>query len=120
MRHGVQMTEWVSATRESAGRLIDTQAAVAARVEMIEVLCNEERAYQDAKWGKIADHPHSVGEWILIIEKEAQEAKLAWTTENSDERALQEIMQVYATCRACMEQRGAISRNGLRIKGMVK
>jgi hypothetical protein len=64
-----------------------------------------ERAYQDAKWGTPAEHPHSVLEWIEIARNELDEARLAWMKE-TDERALAELVQVAAVCVACLEQHG--------------
>lgn len=38
---------------------------------------DHERRYQNAKWGSIEERPHTVGEWLLIIEGELEEAKQA-------------------------------------------
>ncbi len=69
-----------------------------------------ERAYQDEKWGTIEEHPHTVGEWLLIIEAELQEAKQGWVKGRGDVDALREILQVSAVAVACMEQHGVIER----------
>ena len=70
-----------------------------------------ERVYQDNKHGTIEQHSHSVGEWLLIMEDELQEAKNAWCREHSDTRALEEILQVIAVGVACLEQHGIVERN---------
>ena len=62
-----------------------------------------ERNYQDRKWG---NRPHTVGEWLLIMESELAEAKRGWTEEGGDRRALEEILQIAAVAMACMEQYG--------------
>ena len=69
-----------------------------------------ERTYQDNKHGTIEKHPHTVGEWLLIIEDELQEAKNGWCREHSDARAMEEILQVIATGVACLEQHGIVER----------
>lgn len=63
-----------------------------------------ERGYQDAKWGTIQQHPHTVGEWLLIVEGELEEAKQAWRTGHGDEAALAELIQVAAVAVACLSQ----------------
>lgn len=74
---------------------------------------DKERIYQDNKHGTIENHPHSVGEWLLIIEDELQEAKNGWCREHSDARALEEILQVISTGVACLEQHGIVERKNL-------
>lgn len=66
-----------------------------------------ERSYQDQKW---PDHKHSVGEWLLIMEKCLNDAKFKWVTEKGDVSALNEIRQVVAVGVAAMEQCGAPMR----------
>ena len=72
---------------------------------------NRERTYQDHKWGGIADHPHTVAEWILILESELQEAKKAWVHGKGDAAALCEILQVAAVAVATLEQHGCVGRD---------
>lgn len=69
-----------------------------------------ERVYQDEKWGHWKDHPHTVMEWIAVMEGELQEAKHAWLKGNGDKEALREVLQVVATGIACMEQHGPEER----------
>lgn len=66
-----------------------------------------ERAYQDAKWG---NKPHTVGEWLLIMEAELHEAKYAWAKGQGDDDALRELLQVVAVGVAAMEQHGVVER----------
>ena len=61
---------------------------------------DRERAYQDAKWGP---NPHTVGEWILILQAELDEAKHAWVKNPGDGPALTEILQVISVGVACLE-----------------
>lgn len=66
-----------------------------------------ERSYQEQKW---PGHAHTVAEWLLIIEKLCQDARLAWVTGHGDNQALHEVRQITATGVACMEQCGAPKR----------
>lgn len=71
----------------------------------------DERHYQDRKWGTIDEHPHTVGEWLLIAESELQEAKAAWCKGRGDEGALLELLQVISVGVACLQQHGVITRD---------
>jgi hypothetical protein len=62
-----------------------------------------ERAYQQARWD---DAPHTVGEWLLIVEAELLEAKQAWVKGHGNHEALTELVQVLAVGVACLEQHG--------------
>lgn len=66
-----------------------------------------EREYQDQKWGGIVARPHSVPEWILIMEEELEEAKKAWRDADGIGDSLHEVRQVAAVALACLEQHGA-------------
>ena len=79
------------------------------RLSIYEAITRE-RQYQDKKWGHITFHPHSVGEWLLIIESELEEAKHAWVKSPNDAEALEELLQVITTGVACLEQHGIIER----------
>lgn len=81
-------------------RLIDVTRAIAY-----------EREYQDNKWGTIEEHPHTVGEWILIAEAELNEAKQGWCKGRGDEDTLRELLQVAAVITACLQQHGVVGRD---------
>lgn len=66
-----------------------------------------ERTYQEAKY---PGHLHSVGEWLLILEKCLNDGKAAWNR-HGDMAALREIRQVTAVGVAAMDQCGAPIRN---------
>jgi hypothetical protein len=67
----------------------------------------EERIHQDHKHGSIEDYPHTLGEWILIMESELAEAKLALIKGGKGRDAVKnEIVQVLATGFAALEQHG--------------
>lgn len=67
----------------------------------------EERAYQDGLHGSIQDAPHEMGTWILLIEAELNEAKLALIKGGEGRNALRsELVQVAALCVAALEQHG--------------
>ena len=69
-----------------------------------------ERRYQDVVHGTIEENPHTVGEWLLIMESELNEAKRAWVKGKGDAGALEEILQVVTTGVACMEAHGVVTR----------
>lgn len=72
------------------------------------LLCIEfERAYQEGKW---PNSHHTVGEWLLILDKLMGDAKRAWVTGSGNSGALHEVRQIVATGIACMEQCGFESR----------
>jgi len=66
-----------------------------------------EREYQDRKWG---DKSHTVGNFLLIMEGEMEEAKQAWRKGDGDADALRELLQVIAVGIACLEQHGVVER----------
>ncbi|SRR6266566_4441670 len=67
----------------------------------------KERAYQDAKYGAIETRQTSLSSWLLIIQAELDEAKAGWLkgTKGRDS-CLQELVQVTATCIACLQTHG--------------
>lgn len=69
-----------------------------------------ERDYQDRKWGTLDQYPHTVGEWLLILESELQEAKTAWCKGDGSGDALEEVLQVASVAFACMQQHGVVER----------
>ena len=75
--------------------------------EIIEAV-DKERECQDEKWGSPSDHPHTVFEWIGIMENELQEAKKAYFSRPSEHLMLAEIIQVIAVGVACLEQHGIV------------
>jgi hypothetical protein len=85
---------------------------ITGKLEIFDAL-RRERAYQDAKWGTIQQHPHTVGEWLLVVESELLEAKEAWCKGQGDRGALVELVQVAAVVVACLEQHGIVERPGL-------
>ena len=68
---------------------------------------SRERNFQDQKWGY---NPHSVAEWLLIMEKELREAKDAWIGAPGDMEAMKELLQVVSVGVAAMEQHGVFER----------
>lgn len=71
---------------------------------------DRERCWQERKWGTNLAHPHSVAEWLLIVESELAEAKHGWVKGIGDDEALRELVQVAAVAVAALEQHGAIGR----------
>lgn len=73
-----------------------------------------ERAWQDQKWGTIAEHPHEVGGWLTLVRKELREAEDAWCSQRGDASALEELLQVAAVAIACIQQHGIVERPEMR------
>ena len=77
---------------------------------LIYEVINGERDFQDEKWGTPQEHPHSIYEWIGIMEQELKEAKEAFFSHPADRLMLDEVRQVVAVGVACMEQHGFTKR----------
>jgi hypothetical protein len=72
-----------------------------------------ERKFQDQKHGTVDIAPHTVGAWILLIEDELREAKIAAIKGGTGrDNVIAEIVQVAALCVACLEQHGLEEVNG--------
>lgn len=71
-----------------------------------------ERDFQDRKWGELDNGGgHSIGEWVLLIEAELEEAKRALIKGGTGrDSVLMEIVQVGALALACIEQHGLVER----------
>jgi len=70
----------------------------------------EERDFQDQKWGPIDENPHDMGTWLLLIESELNEAKLAAVKGGDGRNAVRhELIQVAALCMATLENHGLTS-----------
>lgn len=74
----------------------------------------DERKYQDKKWGTIKQHPHTILEWVTIMEKELAEAKKAFFQRPADVLMLVEILQVVAVGVACLQQHGTVTREMIK------
>ena len=66
-------------------------------------LINAERQYQDEHHGTLDENPHSIGEWLIILEAELNETKHSWV-KLGEEAALFEVLQFAAVAVACLEQ----------------
>ena len=71
---------------------------------------DSERKYQEQKW---PNHLHTIGEFILIMEKCLNDAKRAWVY--GTDQSLHEIRQVTAVGVAAMEQHAAPMRTPLHL-----
>ena len=80
--------------------------------EVLEAV-KREREYQDRKYGGLDSRTMSVGDWILVLEEEIAEARLAWVKGRSEE-ALREILQVATVAVAAILQHGVVEREELR------
>ena len=74
---------------------------------------NQERQYQTEKWGTLEEHPHTIPEYVMIMEKELAEAKEAYFQSPATwaDDMLLEILQVIAVGVACLEQFGVVGRH---------
>lgn len=79
-------------------------------MKQVQDAINNERRYQDEKHGTIDEHHHTVGEWLLILEKKISDAKAQWYY-HGDKRAMAEVLKIAATSIACIEQRGVVLRS---------
>lgn len=68
-----------------------------------------ERTYQDIKYDPIH---RSLGDWILIMEAELNEAKHAFIKKGREE-TLREILQVAAVAVASLQDHGVVEREEL-------
>lgn len=80
--------------------------------EVLEAI-KRERKYQDQKYGQLEDRAMSVGDWILVLEEEVAEARLAWVKGYSED-ALREILQVATVAVAAILQHGVVEREELK------
>lgn len=81
---------------------------VANKTDIINAIL-EERDFQDAKHQ--TSH-HGMGTWLLLIESELDEAKLAAVKGGSGRNSVRhELIQVAALCMAALEDHGLTSHN---------
>lgn len=67
----------------------------------------EERMFQDRKHGSPEQNPHTPAGWMLLVRKELDEAEQALVKGGAGRDSWrQELLQVAATCIACLEQHG--------------
>lgn len=84
----------------------------ASRYDVISAM-QREREYQVAKYG---NDGHSIGAWLLVIESELNEAKeAALKPKEGRDNVISEILQVMATCCACLEQHGIAPIGGKQV-----
>lgn len=72
-----------------------------------------ERDYQDAKYGSLTERFLSLGEWLLIMEAELDEAKLGFVKSRNPDECLAEILQVVTVGVAALQQHGLVERTDL-------
>jgi hypothetical protein len=71
---------------------------------------DRERVHQQRKWG--TGPLRSVAEWLLILEEELREARLAYVKTGRYPDTLRELVQVAACACAALEQHGVVERGG--------
>lgn len=75
-----------------------------ATIEQLQAAIARERAHQDAKWGTVQENPHSLAGWLLIAERELDEAIEAWIRKLGDREAKAELLQFVSVGCAWHEQ----------------
>lgn len=84
-----------------------TENFVGTKFEMVCMAIMEERVFQNDKHGSIETSPHTLGEWVLLIEAELEEAKRALIKGGIGRDSVRsELIQVAALVAACLEQHG--------------
>lgn len=103
-----QLMPHISPFDNNSGFESTTSTAVwHGRAAQVGIAIGRERIYQDQKHGSLAEHGHTLGEWILIAEAELEEAKEALIKGGSGRDSVRsELVQVAATIVACLEQHG--------------
>jgi hypothetical protein len=81
-----------------------------ATLEEVFAAVINKRDYLDARFGAIELQQHTVGEWLIILESEAAEARAGWI--RIDAAAKFELLQVLAVGVACLEQHGFLNHSG--------
>lgn len=71
----------------------------------IREIIENERDRQDAKWGSIDQHPHSIIEWIIIMKRQLKCAEDEYFNSTSSEM-LKSVLKATAVGVACLEQHG--------------
>jgi hypothetical protein len=82
-----------------------------ATIEQLQAAIARERAYQDAKWGTVQENPHSLAGWLLIAERELDEAIEAWIRKPGDREAKAELLQFVSVGYAFFEQENEEKRS---------
>ena len=78
-------------------------------------LIENERQHQERKWGTIAERPHSLEGYLILIRRELQEVEDAWAGgKESEPHALAELVQVMALAHAAFEEHGVPSLPSLK------
>ena len=75
----------------------------------------DERRYQDEKWGGVKDNPHTPIEWVTIMRGELEEAREAWLDGDgmlTYHKVMNEVLQATAVGVAALEQHATLSRQG--------
>lgn len=75
--------------------------------EEVYSIIDGEREYQEYKW---KGHRHEVGAYITILQNYVDKSRHAWTDNNGDEKALEEIRKIAAIAVSCMEEHGVNKR----------
>lgn len=81
------------------------------RREQVFAAIDSERVYQELKWGKLEEHPQSVGAYLTLMRVHLADAEAAWARSSGDAMALDRLRRVLAIGVACGEQNGMPKRH---------
>ena len=70
----------------------------------------EERLYQDGKYGSPEERYLSLGDYLVILRGELEEAEQAFRKGVGEGECLLEVLQVGAVATACLQQHGVVQR----------
>jgi hypothetical protein len=80
------------------------------RRDQVFAAVDSERIYQELKWGKLEEHPQSVGAYLTLMRVHLADAEAAWARSSGDAMALDRLRRVLAIGVACGEQHGMLGR----------
>ncbi|MCB0053037.1 MAG: hypothetical protein M9936_32705 [Caldilinea sp.] len=83
--------------------------AKATLVEALDAIL-EERLYQNGKYGSPDERCLSIGDYLVILRGELEEAEQAFRKGVGPGECLFEVLQVGAVAAACLQQHGVVQR----------
>ncbi len=84
--------------------------AKATMTEALEAILDE-RLYQNGKYGSPEERYLSIGDYLIILRGELEEAEQAFRRGAGPGECLVEVLQVAAVAAACLQQHGVVQRH---------
>ena len=88
--------------------------AKATMTEALEAILDE-RLYQDGKYGSPEERYLSIGDYLVILRGELEEAEQAFRKGAGPGECLLEVLQVAAVAAACLQRHGVVQRHAREI-----